>query len=531
MGGPGIELRQYYRAVVKRLWLVLLLMVAVSSGVYLRTVSQPPQYAATATLMVTGPIMTPPTSTAGAAATSVAPRGGGPPVAMNDIIQLFSSRPITERVARTLGLEGPSAIRGRVVATPMRATSLIKVRATSSDRAVPARLANVTTQEFIAYFHDANRRDTREIRLFVERQLVRARADLEASDAQIEAYKEQHGIVSLEQAISQAAADTATIRADLRSSTLALKEVGAKLAAARAQLQAESTTRVAARTSVDNPVFQQLQARLTALEMQRAEFSQVYTERHPRMQQIEGEIAAIGKQLSARARSVLGEELTQLNPIRDQLLGQIAALEVERASTAARLQGLSSLESRRAAAVGAVPGMEARLNRLLRENGILEENYRALSERRETALLRENEAGFIPAGLQVMEAAVAPTAHEGVRWPLRAGLGALIGLFLGVMAALFLETADDRIRSAQDAERTLGAPVLAEVPDMAPARVAPGSAALVIGLVLTMMLAGSVVAARTSANGEAGSGAAVSLLLRVGRGIDGLTTRLGQAIR
>lgn len=530
MGGQGIELKQYFRAVVKRLWLVLLLMVLVVSGVYLRTVTQEPQYSATATLMVTGPILTPPSSTAGPAAAASAPRGGGSPAAMNDIVQLFSSRPIRERVARRLGLPGPAAIEGGVVATPQRATNLIKVRATSTDRTLPARLANTTSGEFIAYFREANRRDNREIRLFIEGQLGRARADLEASDARIEAYKERHRIATLEQAIGQASTEATSTRADRLSSTLQLKEIEAKLAAARTRLQAESQTRVAASTSVDNPVFSQLQTRLTTLEVQRAEFSQAYTERHPKMQQVEGEIVAIKKQLSAQARTVLGEELTQVNPIRDQLLGQIATLEVDRASAAARVQALGSLEGRHLAALLAIPALESGLNRLVRENEILDQNYSLLAGRRQEALLRENEAGFMPAGLQVMEAAVAPAAPEGVRWPLRTGVGALIGLALGVMAALFLETSDDRIRGAQDAERTLGAPVLAEVPNMAPARVVPGSAVLMIGLLLTVMLAGSLVA-RSMMVGTLSNRAAVSILAQMGRGIDGLTTWVGQAIR
>ncbi|MGQ0572177.1 MAG: GumC family protein [Armatimonadota bacterium] len=530
MGGSGVEFRQYFRAVTKRLWLVVLLAALAAGGVYMRVTSQPPKYSADATLMVTGSVFNPPISSVPGS------QSGGavsrqPAAVFNDIIQLITARPVSERVARELGLAGPGDARQGVTATQVRATDLIKIRAVHSDREMAPRLANTTADQLIAHFREVNRRDMRDVRLYIEKQLAQARARLVDSDRSIQAYKERHRIVDMTVTRSEATQEAAAARMERDTTALTLTEIEAKIAASRARLANEKLERVTARVTRDNPVFTQLQSRLTSLEIQRAEISQVYTPEHPKSKQIEGELANVRQQMLAQAKTVLSDETVGSNPVHDQLLTSVVTLEVDRAASTAKLNALTFLQRQRQGGLVSLPGLETGLTMLTRENKILDGNYSLLSERYQEALLRENEAGFIPAGVQVMETAVVPTAPVSARLPVQTGIAALVGLLLGVMGAIFLDSSEDRIRTAQDAERTLGVPVLAAVPDMTTPRVAPAGAALLVALVLMMVAGGSVVAARTLGDGTADARSPVSMLAQLGRGIDHLTSRLGEAIR
>jgi uncharacterized protein involved in exopolysaccharide biosynthesis len=507
----------------------VLLVALAGGGMYLRITRQPAQFAANATLMVTAPVMNAPMSAVG--------EGGGPggmqrsPGAIfNDIIHLLTTRPVLERVAKKLGYSGPSAVRGNLSASQIRNTDLVRINATAKERESAARIANTAADELIAYFREINRRDMHAVRGYIEQQLMQARQRLEDSDRMIQAYKERHRIVDIAQARSQAANEAATARTERDSTMLALRETEARLAASRAKLSGESLERVQARTTRDNPVFVQLQSHLTELEIQRSEASQVFTPMHPKMKQLDGQIAEVRQRMLNEAKTTLSDQTVGANPLRDQLLGQVVQYEVDRAATAAKLAAVNFLTVRRQSGLRTIPGIETGLAMLTRENKILEENYASLSTRYQEALIRENEAGFVPAGLHVMESAIAPSAPISARLPLMTGIAALVGLLLGVMGAIVLETSDDRIRTSQDAERTLGVPVLVEVPDMSTPKVAPAGAALLVALVLCMVAGGSVVAARTMGD-SAGPGAPVSMLVRLGRGIDHLTVRLGQAIR
>lgn len=533
MGGSGMEIRQYVQAVVKRFWLVVLLVVLAVGGVYYRMKAQPLKFEATTILMVTAPVVNPPmTSTTQTGATSSAsqlPRQAG--AVFNDIIQLFTSRPITERVAQQLGLGSPGEVKRNVTVSQIRGTDLITVRATYGDREMASKIANTTAEQFIAFFREASRRDARDLRIYIEQQLAQARARLDESDRLIQTFKERHGIVDLNAQRAQATAEAAQVRSDRDTTMLHLKEIDGKLTTARARLANEKIERITFRATRDNPVFMQLQTRLTELEITKADLSQVYTPQHPKRQQIEGEIAQVRQQMQAQARSVLSEENTGLNPLHDQLISSIVNLEVDRSAGTARMDGLNFVDRRRQASLTTLPAVETGLTGLQRENKILDQNYSLLAARYQEALLRENEAGYVPAGVQVMEPALAPNAPTAARLPLFAGIAALVGLLLGMMAAIFLETSEDRIHSPQDAERTLGAPVLVGVPNMAPSRAVPAGAALLVALFLTMLAGGSIVAARTVGETRVEGNTAVSILVRLGRGIDGLAGQVGQVIR
>jgi len=532
MTGQSLELRHYYRAVAKRAWLVLLLIALIAGGMYWRTVTMPVRYEATATLLVTAPVVQPPVSAAsGTQAQSDSGGGRSGPIVIRNIINLLSTRPIAERVTGALGLRAGQFQQG-VRAEEVRGTNLIKVRASSTDPQMSSRLANTTTEQFIAYYRDVNRRDMREVRLFIEGELANTRAQLDASDRNIQAFKERSGILDLDGFVNQASQGLAGVRDERQAAAVQLKEIEARLAASIARFNRESLTRITQRATENSPVFQQLESRLTALQLQYTELSQRYTRLHPRMQALEGEMQAVRDQLKAEARYRLGNEVTAINPVHDQMLTQIAGLQVDRAATAARLSTLATVERGRQAVLLPLAAQQRGLTALLRENQILTQSYSLLADRYQTARLRESEAGFMPAGVQVVEPAVVPAAPVSAAVPVRVGLGGLVGLLLGLMAAVLLETTDDRIRSPQDAEHALGVPVLAEVPDMSPPRVAPAGAALVIGLVLTLLVGTSMVVARTNGEGAATqTNAAVSALLQLGRGIDGLTAWIEKTVR
>lgn len=534
MGGSGVEFRQYYRAVVKRLWLVLLLAAVISVGVYWRATSQPPKYAATAKVMLTTSnlLSAPTTSTSLSASGSSSGGGKADTTTVANAIAVITSRPVAQRVAKSLGIKNWSSVKSGLKAEKVSGTNMIAITATTAEREMAAKVVNATAREFVGVFQEANRKSYRDIRLFIVSELTKVRGALEASDLQIQQAKERYAFVDLDSAISTASEELASTREDMESTRLRVKEDDAKLAAAMARLSAEKITRVYSTEIEDNPVYAQLRDRLTELEVERAELSQRYTERHPKMIQTTGAIATLKQELLQTARTVVGKETSGTNPIYDQMLTQAASLQVDRAAALARLAGLTSSLRGRQAAISALPGVERRLNALTRENEILKENYSLLAERHQEALIRENEAGFVPAGVQVLEPGIAPSKPVTANIPLFTGAGAFVGLLLGAIAAIVMESSDDKIRSVQDAERTLGAPVLAQVPDMAPQRTAPGGTVFLVALLLTVMLGGTLVAARatTTESAVAGGGAA-SILVRLGRSLDGLTARVSQVIR
>lgn len=491
MSGQAGDISQYFQAIMRRLWLVAIVVVVAVSAVFLQAGRAPGNYTATASLLVTAPVIIPAPSVAVGADPGLRP---GMREVTNDIIELINSRPIAARVAKRLDLAGPGPVQRAVSASTVRNTSVIRVTATARNPRQAADLANITAEEFVAYFRETNRASVAESRRFMEAQLAQARGKLEASDRTIQTFKERHQMPSVSAATTHILTAIANGENELDASTLALRQTEARLAAVRTRLAQEKPVIVASQATTDNPVFRQIQTRLIDLEIQRAQLSQVYTPQHPRLDQIAREIADVRGRLMTEARTYISQEVTTTNPIHTRLLSDIVGLEVEQQAAAARVEALQITQRRRQAAGMAIPSTETDFNRLMRENRVMEANYTTLATRYQDVLIRENQAGFYPASLQLVEAATPPTRPMASSFPRTAAAAGLAGLVLGIAAVLFLESLDDSIRNAQDAERAFGGPVLAEIPTQGNSKTTSPTVVFTVGIVLAAAVATGAVA-------------------------------------
>src|SRR5277367_4562277 len=90
-----------------------------------------------------------------------------------------------------------------------------------------------------------------------------------------------------------------------------------------------------------------------------------------------------------------------------------------------------------------------------------EELYDALQMKLKEASVT---AGLNSNNVNIVDKAGVPAFPVAPRKRKNYGFGALVGLFLGVSLAIFLETMDDTIRTSEDAESIAGLPALAVVP-------------------------------------------------------------------
>ena len=475
--------KQYVRAVRKRWWLLALLGIVAMSGVYFRFGNATPGYVGSATVMVTAsPISSPAAGVSALAPGAAAPFGVNAATVMADIIELLGTRSIAERVAQRVGRTDVARVQRSISASVPRGTNLIRVEATAATPQGAAELANAAAVELSNFFRQTNAADAGRARQFVEQQLALIRQRLDASDrALVGARQDPNNSEGAVGAIVNAYYSTLTARDDAR---VALRETQGRLDAVTSRLSREAPTLVSETTLLDNPVFRQIAARLTDLEVERAQLIPVYTPNHPRLQQLNAQIMGLRTRLASEAQTQVGREVLTPNPTHARLVSDIVTMQIERAATAARIAGLEqNLQSRRAA-VAALPSSQATVTRLVRENQILDARYRLLATQYQESLLRENLAAFFPAGIQLVEAAVAPERPRPSGVPRTAAAAGVAGIVLGIIAALFLEASDEAIKTPEDVERTLGVPVLAEVPNANAPRVAPANALFMAGFII-----------------------------------------------
>jgi uncharacterized protein involved in exopolysaccharide biosynthesis len=214
------------------------------------------------------------------------------------------------------------------------------------------------------------------------------------------------------------------------------------------------------------------QDRLLALRRELDDASAMYTEKHPEIQRLKGEIAAAAEQAKLESARPAAEREPALNadPTYRQLLAEretakLRVREHERAAANAAAQ-IAMYQSR----VEAAPMVEQQLSTLTREYDLEKTQYNQLAERHQNALVAEDlerrRAGeqftvLYPAGRPST-----PKSPDVVRLMVMA---LLAGVVSGGMLAFAREYLDRAVYDARALQSEFELPVLAEIPRI-PAR-------------------------------------------------------------
>src|SRR5690606_32305242 len=231
-----------------------------------------------------------------------------------------------------------------------------------------------------------------------------------------------------------------------------LTELNAQLATAQAnRIQAEARWREAAGSAgaalpadmLANSIIRTLQQQRASLQAEYQQKLQVFKPEYPEMKQLEGQIAAVDKQI--------GQELAN---IRASVKAEYdAAMSQENLLTAK----LASLRDQTLD----VDNRSIQYNILKREVDTNRQLYDALLQRYKEIGV----AGGVSANnIAIVDRALPPTSRYKPNLPLNLAIGLLLGAMLGVLTAFVLEFMDQTLKTPQDVEQRLRLSVLGIIP-------------------------------------------------------------------
>jgi succinoglycan biosynthesis transport protein ExoP len=389
---------------------------------------------------------------------------------------LLRSRSLAERVVDKLGLansdaflramnvEGPSAdgaTRADVVAarrrlvlrvvqsnftvTPVRGSRHVKLTFDSPDPIVAARVVNGFGEGFIEATLARKAESSVYVREFLEQSIAQTKAKLEDSERQLVSYAEQQQIISVTDQSALPGAQQESL-ASRNLSTL-----NASLAAARAsRIAAEEKWRSARSTPLlslpdvlQNGAVQHLSEERARL---RAEYEQklrVYQPDYPEMRQLQARLLEIESEMNAIAASV-----------RTSIQSQYTIAANQERALETQVNGLKGdvLDLR---------NRSIQYNILQREVDTGRTLYDGLLQRYKEVGVT---GGVTANNISVVDPAIVPGRPSKPDVPVNVAIAALLGLVLGVMAALLLEALDESLVTPDDVEEKLNLPVLGVAP-------------------------------------------------------------------
>ncbi len=325
-----------------------------------------------------------------------------------------------------------------VMAEPANRSTVIGLKFISTDPALAALGANTLAKLYMSEQLEAKQTASRRAREFLEHEIERLRASVASAEQSVQDYRRQHGLAGAapdEQQLTELTTQLVISRSDRAQVEARLRQVERLLATGADLSQAAQL--------LNSPVLTELRARELELNRQRAELSNEYGERHPRMVNLEAERRSLEDRKQAEIRQIAQR-------LRDEV-------QVARSREATLASNIETLKGQLAEHNESEIGLEALQRDATADRGLLETYINRAKEISSQQKAQEPDA-------RVISRAALPDEPTYPRRNLIFGIALVGALLAGSLAVFGLESLDNTFRSSEQIEDQIGLPTLGLVP-------------------------------------------------------------------
>ncbi len=374
----------YANIVIKRLWLIALLVVVTVVGIYYVDTSRPPNYQATVRLQV---LVTEPENVAIFATVRQTVNDEQKLRTGVEFIDVLRNRKVAWEAARAINKELGTSITADDILEAMwpriEGTTVVVTYRNVPTATLAKRMADVHIEKALAFYRTMRTRSVTAARVFIEQQVEQQQATLSQARARLRDFQLKYNLSDVNR-------ESTAVQDQIRS---------LRLERDRAQLQAD-------------------QALASA---------RIYRQQAKRLRE---EAATVREEDPEQADTLLA----QAREYEAKALAQEAVAAGQQAMVARYERLTTAYENRLAELIG----LQGEYERLVTEVKLAEDRYAFLADKLSEARIKEEQA--LSSGyLQVIEAArepVQPAPRQTVRFVL---FGAFLALLLGVVLAFALE--------------------------------------------------------------------------------------------
>lgn len=333
---------------------------------------------------------------------------------------------------------GTDVVRSGLSVGPRPKTRLVDVSFVSIDAAFAARAANAFADGFIASEIDRRFGASSYAKTYLEEQLTIARERLEESERALVDFAQQENLVDVGSGRSLVGQN--------------LSDLNTSLAAAQEQRIRAQSRLSRADSDATLPHDMLATSLIPTLRNQQAEVQRTYQEKlrifkpdYPEMQQIQGQIDELDRQIESEYRAVrlsLRAEYDAAVSHENMLKEQLDTLRSQTLDTSKRSIQYNTLRR------------DTDTNRLLYDS--LLQRYNQVSAASDVR----------PNNISIVDRASVPAGPFSPRPIRNIALGLMLGLMLGVGIALLIEFLDDTLKTPEDIEQQLKLPVLGIIPKL-----------------------------------------------------------------
>lgn len=343
----------------------------------------------------------------------------------------------------------------RVTTNPFKDTEIMEVKVNAKTAEDAQKANQLLVNGFLSRLTDLVRGEQKTTRLFIEERVKSSKQELNDAETKVTEFKKENNVLSPDDQIKMAADKLSLVDKLRAENQVALEAAKARNSAVSGQLQNNSAS------IADNNVITAYQKRLAELEAERIDYLDKYTEKHPKVVEVNKEIAGLRRSMNEEINKIASLQTSSTNQVHQGLLADKFKSEAELNVAQSNLNTISQLEERYNKDVQALSETEQQYLSLLRDARVAQEIYVMLAKRLEEAKVAEV---AVSTEVQVVDNPTLPEKPVKPKKALTLVLSFLLGLFGSSGFVIARELMNRTIKTSDDVETYLGLPVLAQVP-------------------------------------------------------------------
>ncbi len=326
---------------------------------------------------------------------------------------------------------------------PIRNSRLVKIHFDSNSPQLSTQVSNSLATAYIQQNLEARFVSTEQAKEWLTKQLEDLKAKVERADENLQEFGSQHDIISLEEK------ENVTMQRLTELNETLTKAEAERMAKEALYRQTGDRNFDSFPSILENKLIQDLKQTYIQLEAQYMRLSETFKPEYPEMVRLKSQMETLQKRLKGEIdKMILGMKGDYEASLRREALLRQAFQQ----------QKVKALEMKEKA---------IQYNILKREADTNRELYKGL-------LLRMKEAGvsagITASNIQIVDPAELPTGPYKPNKRLNLLLAAIVGLFLGVGLAFFFEYLDNTIKTPEDLEQWVRLPSFGMVPEISNGR-------------------------------------------------------------
>ena len=347
-------------------------------------------------------------------------------------------------------------VKKRINAQSIKMTEMVTVKVTGKTAGKAQKANQLLIDGFLKRVGELNSTQKGNLKAFLTERVANAKEELVKAETALQTFKEEHKILSPSATAEIFTERIMDVEKKAAANKVELEAAEARLAAINQQLSGSGAS------AADNVTLQQYNEELAKLETTRIAYRDKYTEKHPRMIEINERIESMKSKIQEELNKISSLQAPSDNVVHQGLVAGKYSSEGAVKVARQKAEALQKIIDQNNTELAKLPAMEQEYIRLSRDYGVANEIYMMLVKQLENTKITEFQQ---PMNVLLVDAPTLPDRPSFPRPVFMPALAALLGLLLSAFYVVFKESQNRTVRNERMLTESSGLSVIGIIPD------------------------------------------------------------------